>query len=284
MTQMTQRRSPFLAVLAISLSAMPAAAFAQGVPSDGVLRDFQPFDEYTLIVDGKPVPNADLYQNERLPAILVLSSALPAPVLLTPRTASVETVHLMKIAKQADGSVDLLADAVLAPVGRFQTGGAQGDVVTFTFEGRQVKLDPKPPIIGLRNGAYLKQQSPGYARNATAYKPNGAAIASLKKEPQTVTVRVVFGSWCPHCRQHVPYILRVEDELKGSKVKFEYFGLPKPPDAWKHAEVKRLGIKGVPTGVVYMNGREVGRIEGKGWDAPEVLLNKILHGPAVKGR
>lgn len=280
---MTQKRSSVLIVLALALLAMSAATFAQGVPSDGVLRDFQPFGDYTVLVDGKSAA-AEIFQNEKLPAILVLSSALPSPVLLTPRTQSVESVHLMKISKQPDGSVDLLADAVLAPVGRFQTQGEQNDIVTFSYEGRQVKLNPKPAIVGLRNGADLKKQSPDYARTASSYKPNGAAIASLKKEPQPVTVRVVFGSWCPHCRQHVPMILRVEDELKGSKVKFEYFGLPKPPEAWKHPEVKRLGVKGVPTGVVYMNGREVGRIEGKGWDAPEVLLNKIVHGPAVKGK
>ncbi|HEX9944172.1 MAG TPA: thioredoxin family protein [Thermoanaerobaculia bacterium] len=278
---MTHKRPAVLAALVLALLAMPSAPRAQGVPSDGVLHGFQPTGEYTLMVNGKPIPGAEIYQNG-LPAILVIAtSALPSPVLLTPRAGSVETVHIMKIAKQPDGTVDLLADAVLAPVGQFQM---QGENVTFTYEGRKVSLNPKPPLLGLRRGADLKAHDPGYARTATGYKPNGAAIASLKKEPYPATVRVVFGSWCPHCRQHVPYMLRVEEELKGSKIKFEYFGLPKPPDAWKNPEVKRLGVKGVPTGIVYVNGREVGRIEGQGWNAPEVLLNKIVYGPAVKGK
>jgi thiol-disulfide isomerase/thioredoxin len=279
---MTHKRSTILAALALTLLAVPSVSRAQGVPSDSVLRGFQPSGEYVLIVDGKRVPRAEIYKNDKLPAILLLTSALPSPVLLTPRAGTAETVHIMKVAKQKDGTVDLLADAVLAPIGQF---AMNGENVTFSYEGRKVSLNPKPPLIGLHKAAELKAHSPEYTHVASAYKPNGAAIASLKKEALPVTVKVVFGSWCPHCQQHVPYILRVEDELKGSKIKFEYFGLAKPPDGWKHPEVKRLGVKGVPTGIVYVNGREVGRIVGDdAWNAPEVLLNKIVNGRAVKGK
>jgi len=278
---MTCKRSVVLIALAIALLAVPAVSRAQSVPSDSVLRGFEPSGDFVLIVDGKAVPKAEIYQNDKVPAILVLTSALPSPVLLTPRAGTVETVHIMKIAKQKDGTVDLLADAVLAPIGQFQR---DGENVAFTDEGRQVSLNPKPPLTGLHKGTELKEHNPGYARSASVYQPNGQAIAALKKEPKPVTVRVFFGSWCPHCRQHVPYILKVEDQLKGSQVKFEYFGLPRPPDAWQTPEVKRLKVGGVPTGIVYVEGKEVGRIIGEGWDAPEVLLNKIVNGPAVKGK
>ena len=278
---MTSKRSAILAALAIALLAVPSVSRAQAIPSDSVLRDFEPSGDFVLIVNGKGVPKAEIYQNDKVPAILVLSSALPSPVLLTPREGKVETVHIMKIAKQKDGSVDLLADAVLAPIGQFQR---DGENVAFTYEGRKVSLNPKPPLTGLHQGAELKAHNPTYARGASAYTPNGAAIASLKKEPKPVTVRVFFGSWCPHCREQVPYILKVEEALKGSLVKFEYFGLPKPPAAWQDPEVKRMKIGGVPTGVVYVNGKEVGRIVGEGWTAPEVQLNKIVNGQAAKGK
>ena len=280
---MTHMRSVFRATLAILLLAAPAAVRAQGVPADGVLRGFQPSGDYTLNVNGKPV-SAEIFQNSKIAAILVLSSSLPSPVLLQPGAAgSVQTVHIMKVAKKPDGTVDLLADAVLAPIGQFQMAGEN---ITFDYEGRKVSLNPKPPLIGLRKGADLKAHSPEYVRTAQGYKPDGPALASLKKETRPVTVRVVFGSWCPHCRQHVPYILRVEDELKASKskVKFEYLGLPRPPAAWQNPEVKKLNVKGVPTGIVYVNGREVGRIEGNGWNTPEVLLNKIVNSLAAKGK
>ncbi len=273
---------PAVATLMIALLAVASIAGAQGgVPSDSVLRGFQPIGEYVLIVNGKPV-SGDIYQNEKLPAILVMSSSLPAPILLTPRAGSVESVHIMKVAKQPDGSVDLLADAVLAPIGKFQMSGEN---VTFSYQGKNVSLNPKPPLVGRHPGQVLKTHNPLYVRTANTYKPNGAAIASLKKSARPVTVRVYFGSWCPHCRQHVPYILKVEEQLKGSQVKFEYVGLKRPPEGWNDPEVKKLNVKGVPTGIVYVEGKEVGRITNDAWNAPEIQLNKIVAGQAAsKGK
>lgn len=271
---MMPKKSVVLTALALTLAVVPAAARAQGVPSDAVLRGFQPTGDYTLFVNAAPVPAAEIYLNEKLPAMLVLTSALSSPILLTPRAGSVESVNIMKVSKQPDGSVDLLADAVLAPVGQFTT---QGENVLFTFESKKVSLNPKPPLLGVKTNAQLKAHSPDYARGAKLYKPNSAAIADLKKKTAPVTVRVFFGSWCPHCRQHVPYILKVEDELKNPKFKFEYLGLPRD---FNNPEAKRLKINTVPTGVIYVNGKEVGRIAGTGWDAPEVLLNRIV--PAAK--
>ncbi|HEX4965935.1 MAG TPA: thioredoxin family protein [Thermoanaerobaculia bacterium] len=267
------------ALAAFALLAVPFAARAQGVvPSDSVLRGFQPTGEYSLLVDGKPV-SAEIYQNDRLPAMLIISSSFPSPVLLTPRAGTAETVNLMKVAKQKDGSVDLLADAMLAPLGKFQT---EGENVLFTYQAKRASLNPRPALLGLKTNADLKGYLPEYVRGAKGYTPNAAAIADLKKRSTPVTVRVYFGSWCPHCRQHVPMLLKVEDEVQNPKIKFEYFGLPRD---FKDPEVTRVGIKAVPTGVVYVNGKEAGRITGDGWGSPEVLLNKIIAGPTpVKGK
>jgi thiol-disulfide isomerase/thioredoxin len=274
--------APAILALVLALLAVASIAGAQGgVPSDSVLRGFQPIGEYVLIVNGKPV-GGEIYQNETLPAILVMSSSLSSPVLLTPRAGTVETVHIMKVAKQPDGSVDLLADAVLAPIGKFQQ---VGENVAFNFQGKNVSLNPKPPLVGRHGAQVLKTHNPLYVRTANTYKPNGAAISSLKKSAKPVTVRVYFGSWCPHCRQHVPYILKVEDQLKGSQVKFEYVGLKKPPEGWNDPEVKKLNVKGVPTGIVYVQGKEIGRITGDSWEAPEIQLNKLVAGQAAsKGK
>ena len=257
--------------LALALLAVPSLSQAQG---NGALVGFQNHGDYVLSVDGKPVPGAEIYKSERVPAILVLTSALPTPVLLTPRAGTVEKVNVMKVAKQPDGTVNLLPSPTVGMIGNFQT---QGENVSFTYDSRKALLTVKPPLIGLQKAAALKGYSPEYVRIAKTYTPNSLALADLRKEAQPVTVRVIFGSWCPHCRAHLPYLLRVEDELKGSKIKFEYFGLPRPPQAWEHPEVKRLGVNGVPTGIVYVGGKEVGRIMGEGWSTPEVILNKILH-------
>ncbi len=276
---MHKRSALSAAALALALLAAVAPAVqSQGVPSDSVLRGFQPMGDYLLIVNGKPVAG-EIYQSE-MPAVLVISSSMASPILLTPRAGTVQTVPIMKIAKQKDGSVDLLADAVLGTVGPFQQSG---DNVSFNYQGKSVSLNPKPPLVGRHASQALTTHNPSYARTASTYKPNGAAMASLKKAKPAV-VRVYFGSWCPHCRQHVPFMLKIEEQLKGSQVKFEYFGLKKPPEGWNDPEIKKLNVRGVPTGIVYMGGKEVGRITGEGWDAPELQLNRILYGQkAAKG-
>ena len=200
---------------------------------------------------------------------------------MTPRAGSVETVNLMKISKQKDGSVDLFADAVLSPIGAFQL---EGENPTFTYQGKKVSLTPKPALRGLRKGSDLLASIPEYVHNSQGYKPNAAAIAALKAARKPVTVHVVFGSWCPHCRQHVPLMLRVENEVKNPNIKFEYYGIDSPPDGWKDPEVKRLGVKGIPTAIVYVNGVQAGRIEGEAWNTPEVALSKVINGSTGKGK
>jgi thiol-disulfide isomerase/thioredoxin len=271
---MKKMRSPILAALAtVSLA---AAALAQAVPPDATLRGFQPTSEYILLVNGSPVPAAEIYKNDQLPGILILTSSLPSPVILMPRAGNVQTVNLMKVLKQKDGSVDLAADAILAPVGPFQLDGQNP---SFAYQGKKVSLTPRPALRGLHKAADLLTGLPEYVRNSQAYKPNAAAINALKGDRKPVTVHVVFGSWCPHCRQHVPLMLRVENDVKNPNIKFEYYGIDNPPDGWKDPEVKRLGVKGIPTAVVYVNGIQAGRIEGAAdWDAPEVALSRVISG------
>ncbi len=272
-----QMRSAIVAVLAAA--SLAAAGRAQG--ADDALRGFQPTSDYILVVNGSPVPAAEIYKNDQAPAILILTSALPSPVLMTPRAGNVETVNLMKVAKQKDGTVDLLAGAVLAPVGPFQLEGSNP---TFTYQGKKVSLTPRPALKGLHKGADLLANIPEYVHNSQGYKPNPAAVAALKADRKPVTVHVVFGSWCPHCRQHVPLMLRVENEVRNPNIKFEYYGIDNPPDGWKDPEVKRLGVKGIPTAIVYINGVQAGRIEGEAWSSPEVALSKVISGATGKGK
>jgi thiol-disulfide isomerase/thioredoxin len=268
-------------VVAVAVAGLPAGAHAQ-MASDNVFRDFLRSGDFTLVVDGKEMPAAEIYKQDTLPALLIITSALPSPVLVTPRTGAVETVNLMKVAKQLDGSVDLLADATLAPQGQIQVDG--GGDVTFTVDGHKVQLKQRPPLLGLKRSGDLKTYDPAFLDRARAYHPDGQVIAQLKKTSAPVTVRVFFGSWCPHCQHFVPRVVRVDDELKGSKVKFEYYGLPQEKMS-EDPEAKKVNVKGVPTGIVYVNGKEMGRIQGNSWDAPEESLSGILSAAkAVKNR
>jgi thiol-disulfide isomerase/thioredoxin len=263
---------PFVFVLGIPLAA--ASAGAQQVPLDAELRGFQSSGTYVLTVDGKPA-DAEIFESN-VPAVLVIAPSLPTPLLLRPGKATVETVPLAKVSRQADGSVGLLADSELAPLGKFKPVGAS---VAFAYGGKRVSLDPKPPLLGLHTAAELLAHDPAYARNAAEYRPGPTSIAALRAASKPVRVRVFFGSWCGFCKLRAPRLLAVEQTLAGSNVSFEYFGLPSPPAGWKDPEAARLKIGSVPTAVVFVDGKAVGRLVGDDWNAPEVTLARLAAGP-----
>jgi thiol-disulfide isomerase/thioredoxin len=149
--------------------------------------------------------------------------------------------------------------------------------VTFAGDGRKVALKDKPSLLGPQTSAAIKNYSPAtYVEGGKTYRPDPASIAALKKTATPVKVQVFFGSWCPHCQQTLPKLFRVEDQLKGSKIRFEYFGVPKQGMA-NVPEFKKLSLNGVPSGVVYANGREIGRlVGGEAWVTPEVTLKSIV--------
>lgn len=269
-----RRRRRLLAVGSAALLALGGAiaAFAQ---SDAVLRDFEPISEYRLWVAGKEVPKAEIYESQVAGAYLIITSAFSSPVLIGKRSLSVESVDLMKVAKQGDGSVDLLADATLETLGTARPNSSYEEI-SFSVAGKAATLKATPPLLGSHVRADLLAHSPEYIRGAAAYKPDPQAVNRLRGQLRDVKLRVFFGSWCPHCKHMLPHILKVEEGLVGSKVTFEYYGLPRPPAAWQDAEVVRLGVKGVPTAIVYVAGREAGRMTSNDFARVELSLSSLL--------
>jgi thiol-disulfide isomerase/thioredoxin len=280
------------AIATIAASAAPPAKPAPAKPApakpaqaaqaiDNVLNGFARTGEYLLMVNGKPAPASEIYRNESLPAYLIVSPAFPNPVLLMPGTMTVETVAAAKLVPQKDGTMAVAADAETRPQGKFTL---QGDKVIFASEGRNASLGSNPPLLGTRRAPELKNHSPEYMVTARGYTPKPGVIAALKKEKKPVKVKVFFGSWCPHCKQHLPYLLRVEDELRGSGtgIQFEYYGLPKGFS--NEPAAKKYNVDGVPLAIVFVNGREAGRISGGAWESPETSLSNILAGRPVPAR
>lgn len=268
---MHSRRSARLLALLLTLAAFAAGSAARAQNLSG----FLPTGDYQLKLDGKPVPGSQIYRNESAPAYLIVTPALKQPVLLLPGSGmAVQAIDARRVARKPDGSVDVVAGAAM-PQGKFQV---QGLGVMFATQGRKAQLDPNPPLLGNHGAPELKAHSPEYVTSAHAYTPNAKAIASLKKVAKPVQVRVFFGSWCPHCKEHLPLLLRTQDDIQGSKIQFQYYGLPKGFS--DEPEAKRWGIHGIPSAIVFVGGKEIGRIDGDDWNAPETKLDALLHGGA----
>jgi thiol-disulfide isomerase/thioredoxin len=269
-----RRAASAMAALAAAAAILACLAAAAQPPADALLRDFVPTGDYFLEVDGKKVEGAEIYQTERVAAILVVTSKLASPVLLQPRSGTVETVSLMSLARRPDGTIDVLADAELAPAGRFTL---EDENVRFSVGGKSALLKPKPYLLGLQDAGALLADKPEYARGAREYRPYEPSVESLRAIERPVRVRVYFGSWCPACGRMVPPLLKVVEQLEGSNVGFEFYGLPQDFAGEPAAEAD--DVHSVPTGIVWVGGKEVGRLSSpEHWKLPESTLVEILNG------
>lgn len=261
---------PISALALAGLAVWPL--FAQ-VPADAVFNGFQVTGDFVFELDGVEPEHAEVYHSERAVAYLVMAPELSSPLLINPRTRSVESVHLMKVAKRDNGTIDILADAAIDVIDQFEID-VESQTLTFNVKGKPAKLKPKPYLLGLHNGEDLKNYKPEYSREAETYGPVPASLQALKAQGRETRVRVYFGSWCPACTRLVPKILRVADEVQGSKIDFEYYGLPRP--LTDDPEAGRMKIHGVPTAIVFVDGKEVGRLTGNQWTNPEISLTRLL--------
>jgi thiol-disulfide isomerase/thioredoxin len=242
------------------------------MPPDEVLKDFKINGDFVLEVDGEVLRGSEIFFSERAVAYLVMAPDLSSPIMISPRTRTVESVHLMKVMKKNGGaSVDILADAELTPISSFKL---QDSNVVFTLNDKTAKLKPKPWLLGLHKGDRLKEHNPEYAFGAAEYTPAASYIEALRGIQKDVRVRVYFGSWCPHCKRIVPRILRVADELEESRLRFEYYGLPSP--FGDEPEAVRAGIHSVPTVVVFIGGEEAAQLSGDDLNAPEAALRRTV--------
>ncbi len=250
-----------------------AAPLPAQMPADSVFRDFQPIGEYQFELGGEVLANAEIFQSRRASAFLVLAPELSSPLLVNPRTTSVESIHLMKVARQSDGSIDLLADATFDYLGTFRVRGTE---LTFEVKGKSARLRPKPPILGFQEPGTLRSQKPEYDRLATSYRPSSRHLEALKAIDGEARVVIYFGTWCPTCSRLVPRVLRLSEELAGSKLDIDYYGLPNQMS--DDPATERDDIHGVPTGIVYVGGKEIARLGVKELNEPETALARILNG------
>lgn len=269
-----------MAALALLLPLLPVSAAAQQIPPDPVLRDFEPMGEYVLEMGGVDMTGVRVFQSQRAGStVLLVGQGLPGALLVAPRTKTVQRVDAAKVVIGDDGVAHVLAGA--APV-QESVYVIKGRDLTFTVGGRPARLKERAPLLGLHPAVDLIRYDPGYAFRSKRYTPSPAVIRAVQSSvAQPVRVRVFFGSWCPHCSQVVPKILKIADALASTPVKFEFYGLPM--GFGSEPEARKANVQAVPTAVLYSGGREIARIGGHEWSIPELALKKALDRQRTSG-
>ena len=255
---------------AFVLIALAGGAPARPQAATGIVG-FTPIGDYQLEIDGAVKKSAQIFGAQQARALVVMASDLPAPLMIDLANGSISGLYLMKVAKRANGSLDLLPNPVAQSYGVYSI---DGDRIRFEVDGHQVAIGPKPVLVGERVAAELLEHDPGYAVKRDIYQSSAGLLEKLRRHPEEVRVRIYFGTWCPFCSEMVPRVLKVEDELAGSMIKFEYYGLPRK--ITDDAEARAMNIRGVPTGIVFEGGKEIGRISGNSWRIPEQAILDLV--------
>jgi len=246
------------------------AGWPQGESAESEIRGFYRIGDYVLEVDGEPAPEAEFYLAEHIPAIMILAPEQRAPVLVLPRSNSVQTVPDVQLQKHPDGKADLPA-APRIEQGKFQILASW---VVFSVDGREWTLKESPWLLGVQDIDTLLSHNPEYVWRSKTYVPNANVIEELEHHPVDVNVRVYFGTWCAFCKQQVPLMMKVATELVSSRIHIEFYGLPR--GFGNHPVAAPLKITRVPTGIVRVNEKEIGRITGNQWQSPETALKEIV--------
>lgn len=258
-------------VLKAAAAGVLAACGAASAQDD--LRGFQLDGGYQLFLQGQEAPGSQLYLSRTAGAFLVIADDLSSPILVSLRNQAIYKVQLLKISPAGEDTLDLLPGALFgtpAPFRQTPTG------VEFIVDDVRAQLRQRPSLAGEATLEALYDHEPGYRRSANAYETDAAVVAELAELGAGVEVRTVFGTWCDVCERFMPRGLKVHEQLQESPLRFSYYGLG-DDDPWADAEVDRLGVKELPTAIVYRDGKEIGRYAGgQGWTRPEISLRNIL--------
>jgi thiol-disulfide isomerase/thioredoxin len=223
------------------------------------------------------VQGSTTYRSIELPAsFLVDPSPFGRPVLITTGGLAARLLDPKRITRDAADP-----DAV-----RVDTSGPQEDFLSVRPEGANLvverngmtmTLKASPPLLGDRTLDELIAALPEYRRDAARYTPDPAALEKLRHLKQPTELLVFFGSWCPHCAQAVPRLVRVLKDIEGAPIAVTFHGVPHDG---KDPLADDLGITGLPTAIVRRDSKEVARLGGDEWAAPEKRLVALITSPA----
>ena len=213
-----RNHSPFFRCLGIAgicsvLLAGPALAWQKPSFEYFVLNG-----DYVVELDGQPAPKGEVWVSSKPVAWLIRDPRLSQALILRPGKPDLEAMALDYLSPNGS-RLEVLKGHQTIKVGHFTVVGTS---VTFRFDNHEVMLKLRPPLLGIHSSADIRQYDAKWGERAEKYNPDADLIRKARSCSKSAKVTVYFGSWCSHCQAHVPFIMQVEDALKGSKVGFEY--------------------------------------------------------------
>ena len=103
------------------------------------------------------------------------------------------------------------------------------------------------------------------------YKPDQAVLNQLKLKKEGIEILIILGTWCSDSQEQVPRFFKILDKIRFDKKSVQLICVSKDKEAGD-VETANYNILKIPTFIVYLKGREVGRII----ETPYTTLEKDL--------
>lgn len=117
-----------------------------------------------------------------------------------------------------------------------------------------------------------------YAENQKGYKPNAAALDGLKRLKDSIELLVFMGTWCEDSQNVIPKFYMLTDSAGFPQERITLVGVDRKKQTLSHLS-DALGVKNVPTIIVFKNGIEIGRVVEFGkYGLFDIDLGEILKG------
>jgi hypothetical protein len=114
-------------------------------------------------------------------------------------------------------------------------------------------------LVGPATRDQILEAQPEWQAVVAAYDPDPEAVARLKSLDHPVTVEVFLGTWCSDSRAHVSEFFKILDLVDSPLIIPSYVAVPRDKEA-RRPLTEGKDIWKVPTFIVSVDGREVGRI------------------------
>ena len=237
------------------LATSAGLSVAQEAPEGG--RPWSESSEYQVEINGKASLEARLFSATGRPGILVIAPEFKQPLVIDTGERQIMMVDLDSVLPGAAlDEVKLRDDEIHGPALPYTT---DPEGIIFYLDGKRIKVGHRPALVGPTTVDVILSQLPAYRKGMDEYVPGEADLADLRAWAIPVKVEVWFGSWCPHCRETVPKMMKSIAAASNTNIQLVFTGVPRPPFK-DYVPAKEKNITGVPTFIVYDGGREIGRI------------------------
>lgn len=116
-----------------------------------------------------------------------------------------------------------------------------------------------PDLVGKTSAKEVREQHRIFDIYTKRYEPNSESLEYLSEIQDSVSIYVIFGTWCHDSKKQIPAFMKTMELADNSNIEVEYFAVSRKKKEPKDI-IERWDLKLTPTFIIYKNGTEYGRI------------------------